>query len=102
MTKDDARAHPAAGATAPERWPWAPVPRRLDDRAVLGAFRNAPGDGDWTVLCDASDADDALAIGRWRPDAPDSLASPARHASAFKAILAFETARLAAQKADAG
>ncbi|SEA87540.1 hypothetical protein [Rubrimonas cliftonensis] len=101
MTKNEARAHTALGATAPERWPWAPVPRRLEGRAVLGAFRNAPDDGDWTVLCDATDADDALVIGRWRPDAPESLAAVVRHASAFKAILAFETARLAAQQADA-
>jgi hypothetical protein len=102
MTQNAAVAAPAAAATPPERWPWAAVPRQIEGRAVLGAFRDPAARDDWTVLCDATDANGALATGRWRPDTPDILTDVVRHASAFKAILAFETARLAARRDDAG
>jgi hypothetical protein len=101
MTQNAAVAAPAAAAARPERWPWAAVPRWIEGRAVLGAFRDPAGGYDWTILCDGTDADGTLVIGRWRPDAPDRLANIVRHASAFKAILAFETARLAARRDDA-
>lgn len=101
MTQNTGVAAPAETATPPERWPWAPVPRQIEGRAVIGAFRDTAGGDDWTVLCDGTDADGALATGRWRPDTPDILTDVVRHASAFKAMLAFETARLAARRDDA-
>jgi hypothetical protein len=102
MTQNAGVAAPAETAMSPEWWPWAPVLRQIAGRAVLGAFRDPAGGDDWTVLCDGTDADGALVTGRWRPDTPDILTDVVRHASAFKAILSFETARHAARRDDAG
>jgi hypothetical protein len=93
--------HDAKPCAAPG-WGATPVPSILEGRSVLGAFAARADQTLWTVLCDAEADDAALLIGQWTPGAPGTLQDPVAHASAFKAVLAFETARAAARAAPTG
>jgi hypothetical protein len=83
-------------------WGATPVPPILHGRSVLGAFAAGTDQTLWTVLCDAATDGGALLIGQWTPGAPGTLHDPVAHASAFKAVLAFETARAAARTEPTG
>lgn len=93
---DDAKPCAAPG------WGATPVPPILEGRNVLGAFAACADQTLWTVLCDAAHDGDAPVTGQWTPGAPGTLQDPVAHASAFKAVLAFETARAAARDAQTG
>jgi hypothetical protein len=96
MAADDAKPRVKMG------WGATPVPPIVDGRSVLGAFAARADQTLWTVLCDAATDGGALVIGQWTPGAPATLQDAVAHASAFKAVLAFETARAAARDAPTG
>jgi hypothetical protein len=75
-------------------------PGALLGRSVLGVFAlRDEDDGAHCIVLDSPEDGSSWITGVWRASAPDVVTDTTEHASAFKAIIAFETRRLAEQQA---